>query len=173
MEKGSITSPSPTQATKSKAKEEKFTPGEKPSQEKRIFMENVVFREKIASIPEAPYEGSEDIDRENSSMGLMVCSDHANTDPYERPSWGGIIVYMNGALQLFGVTPYNSQYFTKESLTSPNKVTEGGYLGNPRKATMWCISLVSLKEKMMCRKVDVTVVDVAEIFSTNPDNHER
>jgi hypothetical protein len=47
----------------------------RPSHEQKIFMENVVFRNKIASILEPPYEGSGDIDRENSSMRLMVCSD--------------------------------------------------------------------------------------------------
>jgi hypothetical protein len=84
-----------------------------------------------------------------------------------------MIVYLKGARKLFGATPYNSQCFTKESFTSPNTVTKGEYLGSPRQVTMGCISLVSLKEKNVRHKVDVTEVDMAEIFSTNPDNHDR
>jgi hypothetical protein len=49
------------------------------------------------------------------------------------------------------------------------KTVKEEYFGNPGKFPMGCISVRSPKEKMVCRKIDVPIVYLAEIFSTNHD----
>jgi hypothetical protein len=75
------------------------------------------------------HEGSDKLDREKFPEGFMLCSDHVNTDPYEKPSWGGMVVYINGALKTFGATSYNIQYFTKTIIDESQESGTGGISG--------------------------------------------
>jgi hypothetical protein len=51
----------------------------------------------------------------------LLTSDHEYTDPYERPSWGGLVLYLNTIMKWCGVTPKSNLYFDKSDL-SPKKI---------------------------------------------------
>jgi hypothetical protein len=95
----------------------------------------------------------------------MLTSDHDFQDPFERLSWGGIIVYHNAILKL-SVFPEDSYfyYFKKRKM--------GTYLGNPNNQTMGCITVGRLKNLMEERIIDVSVVDVASIFKSTQYQRE-
>jgi hypothetical protein len=71
-----------------------------------------------------------DIDAHNPN--LMLTSDHKYEDPFERPSWRGMFVYLNAILNLYGLTPRANLYFYKSRL-SLKKSKPGPHLGNPHK----------------------------------------
>jgi hypothetical protein len=60
----------------------------------------------------------------------MLTSNHKYEDLFERPSWGGMVVYLNAILKLYGMTPQSNPYFDKSQF-SPKKSKPGPYLGNP------------------------------------------
>jgi hypothetical protein len=62
-----------------------------------------------------------------------------HTDPFERPSRGGMVVYLNTIMKWYGVTPQHNLYVDKSDL-SPKKAPPGLYLGNPNKTTMGWIT---------------------------------
>jgi hypothetical protein len=64
------------------------------------------------------------------NSNLLLTSDHEYMDPFERPSWGGMVVYLNTIMKWYGVTPKSNLYFDKRDL-SPKKAPPELYLGNP------------------------------------------
>jgi hypothetical protein len=47
----------------------------------------------------------EEFDIDTHNLNLLLSSDHEVSDLFERPSWGGMVVYMNAILKLYGITP--------------------------------------------------------------------
>jgi hypothetical protein len=74
--------------------------------------------------------------------------------PFERPSWGGMVMYLNTTMKWYGVIPQSNLYFDKRDL-SPKKSPPGQYLGKPNKTTMGWIKVNRLKNLMKKRNVDV------------------
>jgi hypothetical protein len=95
----------------------------------------------------------------------LLTSDHEYTDPFEIPSWGGMVVYLNTIMKWYGVTPQSNLYFDKSDL-SPKKTPPGLYLGNPNKTTMGSITVNRLKNLMKIRNVDVEVVTLPSIVGS-------
>jgi hypothetical protein len=101
----------------------------------------------------------------------LLTSDHEYTDPFERPSWGGMVVYLNTIMKWYGVTPQSNLYFDKSDL-SPKKAPPGLYLGHPNKTTMGWSKVNKLKNLMKKRKVDAEVVDLPSIFGSTEYKRE-
>jgi hypothetical protein len=93
------------------------------------------------------YNPPEEIDTGVQNSNLLLTSDHEYTYPFERPSWGGMVVYLNTIIKWYGVTPESNLYFDKSDL-SPNKTPPGLYLGNPNKTTMGSITVNRLKNPL-------------------------
>jgi hypothetical protein len=85
------------------------------------------------------------------------------TDPFERPPWGVMVVYLNAIMKCYGVTPQSNLYFDKSNI-SPKKAPPRLYVGNPNKTTMGWIKVNKLKNLMMKRNIDVEVVDFPSIL---------
>jgi hypothetical protein len=109
------------------------------------------------------YNPPEEIYTGIQNSNLLLTSDHQYTDPFERQSWGGMVVYSNTILKWYGVTPQSNLYFDKNDL-SPKKNPPGLYLGNPNKTTMGLITVNRLKNLMKTRNVDVEVVTLPSIL---------
>jgi hypothetical protein len=54
------------------------------------------------------YNPPEEIDIDVQNSNLLLNSDHEYRDPFERPSWGGMVVYLNTIMKWCGVTPQNN-----------------------------------------------------------------
>jgi hypothetical protein len=91
--------------------------------------------------------------------------DHEYNDPYERPSWGGMVVYLNTIMKWYGATPQSNKYFNTSDLI-PKKSPPGLYLGNPNKTTMGFITVTRLKFLMNKRNIDVEVVSLPSIMGS-------
>jgi hypothetical protein len=91
--------------------------------------------EKLKEYSYEQYTPPEEIDTDIQNSNLLLMSDHEYNDPYERPSWGGMVVYLNTIMKWYGVTPHSNEYFNKSDL-SPKKCPPRLYLGNPNKTTM-------------------------------------
>jgi hypothetical protein len=89
--------------------------------------------------------------------------DHEYNDAYKRPSWGGMVVYLNTIMKWYGVTPQSNEYFNKSNL-SPKKSPPGLCLGNPNKTNMGFITVTRLKFLMNKRNIDVEVVSLPSIM---------
>jgi hypothetical protein len=111
------------------------------------------------------YNFPEEINIGVQNSNLLLTSDHEYTDPFERPPWGGIVVYLNTIMKWYGVTPQSNLYFNKNNL-SPKKTAPRLYLGNPTKTTMGRIKVNKLKNLMKKRNVDVEVVDLPSILGS-------
>jgi hypothetical protein len=111
------------------------------------------------------YNPPEEIDTGVQNSNLLFTSDHEYTDPFERPSWGGMVVYLNTTMKWYGVTPQSNLCFDKRYL-SPKEDPPGLYLGNPNKTTMGWIKVNKLKNLMKKRNVDVEVVDLPSILGS-------
>jgi hypothetical protein len=94
-------------------------------------MEGVRLFEDLSKQHDYPYDGTSEIDSDAHNPNLMLTTDHECQDPFERLSWGGMIVYLNAILKLFLITPQNILYFD-ESHLSPKRWKPGPYFGNPR-----------------------------------------
>jgi hypothetical protein len=100
--------------------------------------------EKVEEDSDEQYTQPEEIDSDvQNPTNLLLTSDHEYNDPYERPSWGGMVVYLNIIMKWYGVTPQSNLYFDKRDL-SPKKIPPGLYLGNPNKTTMGSITVTIL-----------------------------
>jgi hypothetical protein len=76
------------------------------------------------------YNPPEEIDIGVQNSNLLLTSDHEYTDPFERPSWGVMVVYLNTIMNWYGVTPQSNFYFDKSDL-SPKKFAPGLYEPKP------------------------------------------
>jgi hypothetical protein len=92
-------------------------------------------------------------------------------DPFEIPSWGGMVLYLNTIMKWYGVTPQISLSFDKRNL-SPMRSPPELYVGNPKKTTMGCIKVSRLKNLMKKRNVDVEVVDLPSILGSTEYKRE-
>jgi hypothetical protein len=110
--------------------------------------------EKVEEDSDDQYTQPEEIDSDVQNSNLLLTSDNEYNDPYERPSWGGMVVYLNTIMKWYGVTPQSNLYFDKSDL-SIKKTPPGLYLGNPNKTTMVSIKVTRLKNLMKKRNVDV------------------
>jgi hypothetical protein len=81
------------------------------------------------------YNRPEEIDTGVQNSNRVLTPDHEYTDPFERTSWGGMVVYLNTIMKWYDITPQSNLYFDKSDL-SPKKAPPGLYLGNPNKTTM-------------------------------------
>jgi hypothetical protein len=54
------------------------------------------------------YEPPEEIDVEVQNPNLLLTSNHEYSDPFERPPWGGMVVYLNAIMNLYGVTLHSN-----------------------------------------------------------------
>jgi hypothetical protein len=117
------------------------------------------------------YNPPEEIDTSVQNPDLVLTSDHGYTGPFERPSWGGMVVYLNTIMKRYGVILQNNLYFDKSDL-SPKKSPPGLYLGNPNKTTMGWIKVKKLKNLMKKRNVDVEVVDLPSILGSTKYKRE-
>jgi hypothetical protein len=105
------------------------------------FMAGKTFlSEKLEEDIDDQYTQPDEIDTDIQNSNLLLTSDHEYNDPYERPSWGGMVVYLNTIMKWYGVTPQSNEYFNKSDL-SPKKSPPGLYLGNPNKTTMGLITV--------------------------------
>jgi hypothetical protein len=52
------------------------------------------------------YNLPEEIDTGVQNSNLLLTSDHEYTDPFERPPWGGMVVYLNTTVKWYGDTPH-------------------------------------------------------------------
>jgi hypothetical protein len=78
------------------------------------------------------YNPPEEIDTGVQNPNLLLTSDHEYMDPFERPSWGGMVVYLNTIMKWYGVTPPRNLYFDKSDLRT-KKAPSRLYMGNPNK----------------------------------------
>jgi hypothetical protein len=86
------------------------------------FMAGKTFlSEKLEEDSDDQYTQPDEIDTDVQNSNLLLTSDHEYNDPYERPSWGGMVVYLNTIMKWYGVTPQSNEYFNKSDL-SPKKV---------------------------------------------------
>jgi hypothetical protein len=51
--------------------------------------------DKVEEDSDDQYTQPDEIDSGVQNSNLLLTSDHEYTDPYERPSWGGMVVYLN------------------------------------------------------------------------------
>jgi hypothetical protein len=121
--------------------------------------------EKLEEDSDDQYTQPDEIDTDVQNSNLLLTSDHEYNDPYERPSWGVMVVYLNTIMKWYGVTPQSNLYFDKSDL-SPKKSPPGLYLGNPNKKTMGAITVTRLKYLMKKRNVDVEVVTLPSIMGS-------
>jgi hypothetical protein len=130
------------------------------------FMAGKTFlSEKLEEDSDDQYTQPDEIDTGVQNSNLLLTSDHEYNDPYERPSWGGMVVYLNTIMKWYVVTPQSNEYFDKSDL-SPNKSPPGLYLGNPNKTTMGSITVTRLKYLMNKRNIDVEVVTLPSIMGS-------
>jgi hypothetical protein len=123
------------------------------------FMAGKTFlSEKLEEDSDDQYTPPEEIDTDIQNSNLLLTSDHEYNDPYERPSWGGMAVYLNTIMKCYGATPQHSNEYFNKSDMSPKKCPPGLYLGNPNKTTMGSITVTRLKFLMNKRNIDVEVV---------------
>jgi hypothetical protein len=127
--------------------------------------------EKLEEDSDDQYTQPDEIDSDVQNPNLLLTSDHEYNDPYERPSWGGMVVYLNTIMKWYGVTPQSNLYFDKSDL-SPKKTPPGLYLGNPNKTTMGAITVTRLKHLMKKRNVDVEVVTLPSIMGSTEYKNE-
>jgi hypothetical protein len=111
------------------------------------------------------YNPPEEIDIGIQNSNLLLTSDHEYTDPFERSSWGGMVVYLNTIMKWYGVTPKSNLYLDKSDI-SPKKAPPGLSLGNPNKTTMGWIMVNKLKNIIQKRNVDVEFVDLPSILGS-------
>jgi hypothetical protein len=64
--------------------------------------------EKVEEDSDDQYTQPEEIDSGVKKFNLLLTSDHEYNDPYERPPWGGIVVYLNTIMKWYGVTPQSN-----------------------------------------------------------------
>jgi hypothetical protein len=70
------------------------------------FMAGKMFlSEKLEEDSDDQYTQPDKIDTDIQNSNLLLTSDHEYNDPYERPSWGGMVVYLNTIMKWYGVTP--------------------------------------------------------------------
>jgi hypothetical protein len=129
------------------------------------------FSEKLEEYSDDQYTPPDEIDPDIQNSNLLLTSDHDYNDPYERPSWGGMVVYLNTIMKWYGVTPQSNEYFNKSDL-SRKKSPPGLYLGNPNKTTMVSITVTRLKFSMNNRNIDVEVVTLPSIMASTEYNKE-
>jgi hypothetical protein len=99
------------------------------------------------------YKPTEEIDADVQNPNLLLSSDHEYTYPFESPSWGGMVVYLNTIIKWYGDL-------------SPVRAPPGLYFGNPQKNTMGWIKVNKLKNLMQKRNVDVEIVDLSSILGS-------
>jgi hypothetical protein len=141
-----------------------------PQKNKMLPQQNFIagkifLSEKVEGDSDDQYTQPEEIDSGVQNSNLLLTSDHEYTGPYERPSWGGMVVYLNTIMKWYGVTPQINLYFDKSNL-SPKKTPPGLYLGNPNKTTMGSITVNRLKNLMKTRNFDVEVVTLPSILGS-------
>jgi hypothetical protein len=73
-------------------------------------MEGVRLLENITKEQDEPYNGASELDSDANNPGLVLGTDHEYQDHFERPPWGGMIVYLNAILKLFGLRPHTNLY---------------------------------------------------------------
>jgi hypothetical protein len=121
--------------------------------------------EKVEEYRDYQYIQPYEIDSDVQNSNLLLTSYHEYNDPYERPSWGGMVVYLNTIMKWYGVTPQSNLYFDKSDL-SPKKTPPGLYLGNTNKTTMGAMMVTRLKHLMKKRNVDVEVMTLPSILGS-------
>jgi hypothetical protein len=135
------------------------------SPQQNFIASKTFLSEKLEEDSDDQYTQPDEIDTDVQHSNLLLTSDHEYNDPYERPSWGGMVVYLNTIMKWYDVTPQNNLYFDKSDL-SPKKTPPGLYLGNPNKTTMGAITVTRLKYLMEKRNVDVEVVTLPSIMGS-------
>jgi hypothetical protein len=117
------------------------------------------------------YDSPEVIDIEVQNPNLLLTSDHEHTYPFERPSWGGMVVYLNTIMKWYEITPQSNMYFSKSHL-SPMIAAPGLYLGNQNKKNMGWIKVNKLKNLMQERNIDVESVELPSILESTQYKRE-
>jgi hypothetical protein len=105
------------------------------SPQQKLISGKTFLSEKVEEDSDDQYTQPEEIDSDVQNSKLLLTSGHEYNDPYEKPSWVGMVVYLDTIVKWYGVTPQSNLYFYKSDL-SPNKTPPGLYLGNPNKTTM-------------------------------------
>jgi hypothetical protein len=77
----------------------------KMSPQQNFIAGKTFLSEKVEEDSDDQYTQPEEIDSGVQNSNLLLTSDHQYTDPYERPSWGGMVVYLNTIMKWYGVTP--------------------------------------------------------------------
>jgi hypothetical protein len=134
------------------------------SSKKKFAGQNVLYQQAEGDTDEQ-YNPPEEIDTGVQNPNLLLTSDHEYMDPFERPSWGGMVVYLNAIMKWYGLNPQSNLYFDKSDLI-PKKVPPGLNVGNPNKTTMGWIKVNKLKNLTKKRNIDLEVVDLPSILGS-------
>jgi hypothetical protein len=67
----------------------------KMSPQQNFIAGKTFLSEKVEEDSDDQYTQPEEIDTDVQNSNLLLTSDHEYTDPYERPSWGVSVVYLN------------------------------------------------------------------------------
>jgi hypothetical protein len=121
--------------------------------------------EKLEEDSDDQYTQPDEIDTDIQNSNLLLTPDHKYNYPHERPSWGGMVVYLNTIMKWYGVTPQINEYFNKSDL-SPKKSPPGLYLDNPNKTTMGSITVTRLKYLTNKKNIDIEVVILPSIMGS-------
>jgi hypothetical protein len=105
------------------------------SPQQNVMAGKTFLSEKLEEDSDDQYTQLDEIDTNVKNSNLLLTSDHEYNDPYEIPSWGGMVVYLNTIMKWYGITPQSNLYFDKSDM-SPKKIPPGLYLGHPNKTTM-------------------------------------
>jgi hypothetical protein len=129
------------------------------------FIAGMIFLSEQAEVnTDEQYKPPVEIDVQVQNPNLLLTSDHEYTDPFEIPSWGGMVVYLNAIMMCNGVTPQSNLYFNKSD-PIPMRAAPGLYLGDPKKTMGW-IKVNKLKNIMKGRNIDVEVVELPSILES-------
>jgi hypothetical protein len=94
----------------------------------------------------------------------MLTSDHKGEYPFERPSWEGMVVYINAILKLYGIIPQRNLYFDKIHLSPKSRSQDHIWVIHVK--TRGWIKLDRIKNLMKENKSDVAVVHISSIFKS-------
>jgi hypothetical protein len=144
---------------------QKYTQKKKMLSQQNFIAGKKILSQQAEEDSDDQYKPPEEIDIGVQNSNLLLTSDHELKDPFERPSWGRLVVYLNTIMKWYGVNPQSNLYFDKSGL-SPNKTPPPLYLGNPNKTTMGSITVNRLKNLMKTRIVDVEVVTLPSILGS-------
>jgi hypothetical protein len=105
------------------------------SPQKKIIAGQKLLSQQSEDDTDEQYNPSEEIDIGVQHSNLLLTSDHEYTDPFEIPSWGGLVGHLNIIMKWYSVNPQSNLYFDKSDL-SPKEAPPVLYLGNPHQHGM-------------------------------------